>query len=833
MKQQSGPAVSVTDSAPLPLGSWQHVAVVADGALVRLYRNGIQVASAPYDGTLINPSGLANMFIGARMSDDNVSVGTVPGYWTGMIDDLGMWTRGLSSAEILSIYAQGLKGSPLTTASGLAAVKPSISSQPAGLTLFSGRRATFTVIAAGTQPLAYQWYKDGVAQFNATNSSFVISQAASTDAGNYTVVVTNAAGAVTSAPPAHLVINAVTSITNGLAVYLNFDNNISDSGTNITTPIGVDPTPKYTNGVIGSAAFFNNDGSGGDSIDWALSLGNIEWVYSGSWSFSMWVNATQATDGGLLGNKDWYSGGNVGWLFAPSRLKAINYTASGASRHDIGTANVLDSQWHFVSAVFDRDANSVAYYVDGALNTTASLGTTGMESLTPTTFSPNATLVGSSGNDTWSGQGAVDDLAIWYRPITSDEVLAIYAQGLQGKPLTTASTSQPVKPAINGQPQGATLVAGFPVALTVAASGSQPLLYQWFDNTAKLVGQTNASLSLPAISLTDAGTYLVVISNRFGSVTSAPAILAVTPKPARMTNGMVVHLNFDNNLDAQDGTLYSGSPIGNVGVPRYIPGILGSAASFNNDGASGGYASDWAVSLGDIEWVYTNNWSCSLWVRTSDTLGAFIGNKDWNSGSNVGWLISEYYTTFLNYRALNAPRQDIGPATSWADGQWHHIAVVFYRDLNTAYAYVDGTLTATANLGVTGLESLTPSYYTTLVGSSGDGAYSASGDVDDLGMWVRPLSPQDVQNIYQAGVQGQDVTKAGLAPLALKAVVSGDSVVLTFPAWAVSSSYTLYSAPALSGEAWVLAAATPVINGDTATVTLPISGQCQFFRLKK
>jgi hypothetical protein len=57
---------------------------------------------------------------------------------------------------------------------------------------------------------------------------------------------------------------------------------------------------------------------------------------------------------------------------------------------------------------------------------------------------------------------------------------------------------------------------------------------------------------------------------------------------------------------------------------------------------------------------------------------------------------------------------------------------------------VDGTATTNAPLGLTGLESLTPTaIMTTLVGSSGDGTESAYGAADDLGMWMWPLSAQE------------------------------------------------------------------------------------------
>jgi hypothetical protein len=816
-------------------GNWHHVAAVfnrdANSSFVYVDGNQVTAASIGFTGfESLTP---------ADLSPNETLVGSSgPGTYSGAgsVDDLGIWSRSLTAAEVLAIYSQGLNGQPLTTAAAGNAVRPSISSQPQSLTVFENRKAQLSVSAAGSSPLTYQWYWDGTSLANATNSVLSFAPATTNDGGSYVVVVRNAVGAVTSAPPAILTVLPVANIASGLAVYLNFETNIlAQAGTtNNGTAIGSDPTEKYTTGIVGSyAAIFNNDGSAEISTDWAVSLGDIEWIYGGSWAFSLWVNATNANDGAIIGNKDWTSGGDVGWELDPSRLDALNYNTVGNTRRDIGTTDIIDGKWHHVAALFDRDANTVSYYVDGSLSASNSLSTLGTESLTPTTFSPNATLVGSSGNDTWSAQGVVDDMGIWYRTLSSEEILAIYAQGLKGQPLTTAVAGSAVKPFITAQPQSLTLVAGFSSAFSVTASGTAPLGYQWYQNGGLLLGQTNSALPLPFVTLASAGSYAVVVSNLVGAVTSTPpAVLTVSPPATSLADGLTVYLDFETNLLGKAGTTNNGVAIGTVGVETYTNGVIGRyAAAFNNDGAANPAPSDWAVSLGDIEWIYAGNWSFSIWVKTTDTLGAFLGNKDWSSGSNLGWLISEYYPQFLNYRAVNSPRHDIGPATSWADDNWHHISAVFYRDVNTVYAYVDGALAAQAPLSATGYESLTPTdINTTLVGSSGDGAYSSYGQIDDLGVWTRPLSQAEVIGIYQAGTSGKAIPEATTAAPTLSVAVSPDGITLIYPAWA--SAYTLQSSAAISPASWMPVTSAPVIAGANATVTVPLAHASRFFRLQ-
>ena len=92
-------------------------------------------------------------------------------------------------------------------------VAPTISSAPAAQTITAGATATFSVTAAGTAPLSYQWKKDGVVLAGATNATYSVSTATSASAGSYAVTVTNSAGAVTSAA-AVLTINPASYLSN-------------------------------------------------------------------------------------------------------------------------------------------------------------------------------------------------------------------------------------------------------------------------------------------------------------------------------------------------------------------------------------------------------------------------------------------------------------------------------------------------------------------------------------------------------------------------------------------------------------------------------------------
>ena len=78
------------------------------------------------------------------------------------------------------------------------AVAPAITAQPLPVAVKVTSNATFTVTATGVPSPAYQWQFNGTNLAAATSTSYTRMNAQYTDAGNYSVLVTNVAGSVTS-----------------------------------------------------------------------------------------------------------------------------------------------------------------------------------------------------------------------------------------------------------------------------------------------------------------------------------------------------------------------------------------------------------------------------------------------------------------------------------------------------------------------------------------------------------------------------------------------------------------------------------------------------------
>ncbi len=194
-------------------GSWHHVAYIDDAGVVQLYVDGEADTNFTY-----TPSG--------SLVVDTTSIGALvrsnaSGFFNGTIDDVIVWGRKLSQAEVQSVMTNSVAPLP--------PVAPFIIRQTGNLAnrVFVGDNLDIFVQASGTAPLAYQWFKDDqplslAVNATATNAILTLPRIQLTNSGQYQVVVTNVVGAVTSSV-IPVIVGTYTPVTNGLALALDVD----------------------------------------------------------------------------------------------------------------------------------------------------------------------------------------------------------------------------------------------------------------------------------------------------------------------------------------------------------------------------------------------------------------------------------------------------------------------------------------------------------------------------------------------------------------------------------------------------------------------------------
>ena len=120
-----------------------------------------------------------------------------------------------------------------------------------------------------------------------------------------------------------------------------------------------------------------------------------------------------------------------------------------------------------------------------------------------------------------------------------------------GKVTSRATLFVSEPPSLPTLPPGQTVGAGSTVTISVSASGTAPLAYQWRLNGVPLAGATSSALSVASIQTSQAGSYTVVISNAAGSITSG-SIAVVVRVPLAITRQPVSQLAVSGDSKAFD-----------------------------------------------------------------------------------------------------------------------------------------------------------------------------------------------------------------------------------------------------------------------------------------
>jgi hypothetical protein len=167
--------------------TWAHLVGTFDGTNKIFYVNGILVGA---NQSVFTPNGARVLRIGASATESPVG----DFFFVGDLDEVAVYDKVLEPERVLVHFREGSGADPS------ADVPPAFAIQPASRDRFRDESVTFTAIATGSLPLAFQWKKDDANVEGATNATLTLSSLQTTDAGTYTVEVSNAAGSLVSDP---------------------------------------------------------------------------------------------------------------------------------------------------------------------------------------------------------------------------------------------------------------------------------------------------------------------------------------------------------------------------------------------------------------------------------------------------------------------------------------------------------------------------------------------------------------------------------------------------------------------------------------------------------
>lgn len=164
-------------------------------------------------------------------------------------------------------------------------------------------------------------------------------------------------------------------------------------------------------------------------------------------------------------------------------------------------------------------------------------------------------------------------------------------------------------------------------------------------------------------------------------------------------------------------------------------GLLGNAASFigaNNESLSSAAAG-----------LKPTTGSYSFWFRSNaaspDTFRGVIGRE--------GAIFIFIYgtTSVLRIYGLGSEGVMIDAGTGWQDGQWHHVVLTFDLGVtNGVKLYIDGVSAGTSTWNTDSANGLS-------IGSRSGFAQAYTGDMDEIGVWSRVLTVDDVAELFNGG----------------------------------------------------------------------------------
>jgi len=683
-------------------------------------------------------------------------------------------------------------------------------------TRWNGTAYNFYSSSVGSGAVDYHWFHGATELgINASNITGIASVAT---AGAYTLIISNSFGTATSAPVS---LNLLTAPNNYVAAvladspiaYYRFDETSGSvahdfagghNGTIFGETLGV---PGYS--VIDTNTAFSFPGSVGayvGSIDGSTATGVDFGGPNQEFSVELWANggSGQIDGAGLIAKGTGTVGGSTATEQFAIQVNGSAYSflvrQTNAAAQTAISQTGADGGWHHIVGVYDSAGGQTSIYVDGVEE--GSAGTLAGLRQSSSGISIGGERSGVLPTYDWVYSGSIDEVAIYHKALTADEVAAHYA----------AAYGSGLAPFFSVEPVSLTNYQGLPVTFQADAAGTVPITYDWRFNGSSL-GVNSSRLNIPSVSSANVGTYVLHISNPVlpAGTDSVAVTLTVLPPPttAPAVSGLVLHLPLSGNFTDTSGRGHNATPHGSV---VWDPnGALGGTAYEYETDTNGG-PTNYAVigAPADLEFSTNINFTVAFWYKMPS---ANFGSHPFNDlpifsdaptslggigldiapsfgetvGTTLGWPGAWAYTL---YDAAGNGVRVYGDQSTLNDDAWHHWAMVFDRRRGHGeVTYIDG---------VSGGGPNTPSHPDNQAGTSiadvGDlnstnvfvigqdptGAYAenGTGSINDLGVWRKALSPLEVASLYSAGIT-HNLSFVGV-PFTFSYAKTGSALTLTF-----------------------------------------------------
>jgi hypothetical protein len=532
--------------------------------------------------------------------------------------------------------------------------------------------------------------------------------------------------------------------------------------------------PDAITGLVNGAQYFD----GGDKVD-IPDDGTFNWGPSQSFSIELWIRKNTSCVGSsnsynniIIGRYDGSSGNNMNiwWLGVncnnpDGTSGAVRFVLRDDAGGDqiVGNTVVTDGEWHHIVAIRDNDAGvngENRLYVDGVLQGTVDIGYT-------YGFACSRTVnVGYLNFGAFFYlDGDLDELATYDRALTDTEILTHYDRGINDGEGYCNITSPPTIitiPVTDG-------MVGRLYEYDVDATGQPAPTYSLITYPAGMTIDPVSGLISWTPSVAD--DYSVVVEALSTSGTDQQAYTLSVAEEPNCPDGLVHYWFLDEAVSGTYEDVWSDVDIWCSGAscPTPATGIVGDAQYF--DGTDNANVDDYE----SFNWGPDDNFTIEFWMdkdtdcsgSTNNVILGRYGSGDF--GLSILWLGVNCNGGDGTVGAARFVLRDqsgtgvrlVGDNDLIHSG-WHHMAAVRDADLDSVKLYVDGDLQISMyyDFGV--------GFYDTTEVDVGyldlSGGFKYSGTLDELAVYGRALSAEEIYYHYQYGTMGLTYCDDGFDP---------------------------------------------------------------------
>jgi hypothetical protein len=624
---------------------------------------------------------------------------------------------------------------------------PSILSQPASGIVGAGNTFNLSVHATGSGTLLYQWYKDGIPIVGANTATYSFNVVETSDAGTYAVQVSNHLGTVDSA-------DAFISV--------------------LSRPV-LSPSSQSVNQ--------------GESVSWSITTTNANrftWRKNGS---AVWT--------------DYQYGGWSGVMGGTTSTYTINPALSShAGTYDVVVHRVQENV-DVVStpSVLTVSVANEPYITQQPANVSSSVGSSAQFTVAATGAEPlkyqwyrNGAKISSATNPTLIIANAQTTDALKYNVVMSNSYGRI-TSSIATLTLESTLPGATLIPSTRAAPEGVQVSWNYGVNNGSLYTWRKNGVTVWQDNKGSgwsgVLGWTSSTYTIPSTQLSDTGDYDVVVQVlNGGSTGSTISKFSVESIPTEATDSDGDGIPDEvENIDGTDPNSPSSHNSINLDLIGYYPfnGDATDKSGYGNNGSVSGasLAQDrfgntnraylFAANGGGLQCINlgtsshfnfgTNNYSISCWVKlTGNQTGRYIIAKYASVGGS-GFGLGTSIDSVPYFFAKGTEIRGISTGPNLNSGTWKHIVVTHDQAGDISY-FIDGQLVQTTSGNIAG--PISNGAPLIIGGLNIDGVQQFEGLIDDVRVYKRKLSSNEIADLYQDsnsdGISDERATQLGYNP---------------------------------------------------------------------